>query len=339
MYDALLQEKRFYCCRIAAAALRAKVLASGDQQTLALLDRLTAEKTALAAIVESSQGDPNDRRKRISQLTGETDQLEQKIVQKSAALAESKTMSTATWRDVQKALKPGEAAVEITRFQFHNGKSFTSTFYYVALVVTPESKNPDFIVLGEGQKLESAPMARYRAVVARTRGISTEPEPGDASANAASGSTSAAYEALWKPLEPALGGVKRVYVSPDGALNQIPIGLLADDSGKLLMEKYQLRYVNSTKDLLRPARAAATQTAIPIGNPKFDLTELEERAALAALNGGSQSQAAVVTAAPLATQPIKRGADLSGSALNPLPGTQVEVDSIHKAVEGFGLAG
>ena len=334
MYDALLQEKGFIAD--SAAALRAKVLASGDQQTLALLDRLTAEKTALAAIVESSQGDPNDRRKQISQLTGETDQLEQKIVQKSAALAESKTMSTATWRDVQKALKPGEAAVEITRFQFHNGKSFTSTFYYVALVVTPESKNPDFIVLGEGQKLESAPMARYRAVVARTRGISTEPEPGDASANAASGSTSAAYEALWKPLEPALGGVKRVYVSPDGALNQIPIGLLADDSGKLLMEKYQLRYVNSTKDLLRPARAAATKTAILIGNPKFDLTELEERAALAALNGGSQSQAAVVTAAALATQPIKRGADLSGSALNPLPGTQVEVDSIHKLLKDSG---
>ena len=99
-------------------------------------------------------------------------------MKRSSTLADEKTISAVTWRDVQKALKPGEAAVEMTRFQFHNGKSFTSTVYYIALVVTPTSKNPDLIVLGEAQKLESAPLAGYRAHVGQTRGLTAEVAPG-----------------------------------------------------------------------------------------------------------------------------------------------------------------
>jgi hypothetical protein len=127
-------------------------------------------------------------------------------------------------------------------------------------------------------------MASYRVNVAMTRGVSAEPEPGDAPASSApAGNTGAAYDAFWKPLEPALGNAKRVYVAPDGVLNQVPIGLLADSGGKLLLEKYELRYVNSTKDLLRPKHAAASKTAVLLGNPKFDLTEAEQRAALTKL--------------------------------------------------------
>ena len=163
VYDVLLQEKGFIAA--SAAALRAKILASGDQDAVALLNKLAADKTQLAGLVSSSQGDPADCRKRISQHARATNQLEQEIVKRSSALAEEKTLSVVTWRDVQKTLKPGDAAVEVARFPFHNGKSFTSTVYYIALIVTPESKNPDFIVLGEVQKLESAPTADYRAHV------------------------------------------------------------------------------------------------------------------------------------------------------------------------------
>ena len=329
-YDALLAEKGFIAQ--SAAALRAKILASGDKQTLAMLDKLTAEKTALAGLVESAGGDPADRRKQISQLTGEADQLEQQIVERSARLAESKTLASATWRDVQKALKPGEAAVEMARFQFHNGKSFTSTMYYIALVVTPESKSPEFVVLGEAQKLESAPMASFRSGVGATRGIEVETEPGQANASAAAGDTHAAYGAFWKPLEPALGAVKRVYLSPDGVLNQVPVGLLIDDAGKLVMEKCEVRVVNSTKDLLRPHSAAQARTALLVGNPKFDLSEVEERTALSQVGGGAQAQAVVQSPAGAG----QRGGELAGNALPPLPGTEQEVNAVNALMKSAG---
>jgi CHAT domain-containing protein/Tfp pilus assembly protein PilF len=327
VYDVLLQEKGFIAA--SAAALRAKILASGDQDTLALLNKLSAEKTQLAGLVSSAQGDPDERRKMIFQLEQKTNQLEQEIVKRSSSLAEEKTLSVVTWRDIQKALKPGEAAVEIARFPFSNGKHFTGQVYYIALVVTPESKNPDFIVLGDAQKLEAAPIVAYRAQVAQTRGLSAEPEPG-APATAAAGNTNAAYQAFWKPLEPALGNAKRVYISPDGVLNQIPIGLLADGSGKLLLEKYQLRYVNSTKDLLRPLHTVSSKTAALLGNPKFDLTEAEQRAALAELSGGNQQHTQVAASSVPSVPTGQRAVDLSGGALNPLPGTQAEVSAIEK---------
>ena len=331
-YDVLLQEKGFIAAN--AASLRAKILASGDRESVAMLDKLTAKKTQLASLVATTQGDPADRRKQLAQLTQETNQIEQEMVKRSSVLAEEKTLSAVTWRDVQKVLKPGEAAVELARFQFHNGKSFTNTFYYIALVVTPASKNPEFVVLGEAQKMESAPMAGYRTQIALTRGLSAEPAPGDAPTSApATGGTSAAYDAFWKPLEPALAGVKRVYVSPDGVLNQVPIGLLADSGGKLLLEKYELRYVNSTKDLLRPRHAASSKTAVLLGNPKFDLSEAEQRAALTKLGMGG-AQPVATTATPVALQ--SGSTTGHGSSLNPLPSTQVEVDAINKLLKDAG---
>ena len=83
-------------------------------------------------------------------------------MKRSAALSQQKAQNAATWRDVQKALKPGEAAVEVTRFQYNNGIGLTADMIYVALVVTPECKEPELVVLGDAKELEAAPMLAYR---------------------------------------------------------------------------------------------------------------------------------------------------------------------------------
>jgi hypothetical protein len=31
---------------------------------------------------------------------------------------------------------------------------------------------------------------------------------------------------IWKPLEKALAGKTRIYLSPDGVLNQLPLGII-----------------------------------------------------------------------------------------------------------------
>ena len=335
VYDSLLQEKGFIAA--SAAALRAKILASGDRDAIALLDKLTARKTELAGVVSSSQGDPADRRKVIAQLQQETNQLEQELVKRASAFSDQKTLAEATWHDVQKALKPGEAAVEFARFQFHNGKIFTSTIYYIALVVKPESKSPDFIVLGQAKELEAAPIAGYSAHVGVTRGIAAEPEPPEhAAPRAAAGNTSAAYDAFWKPLEPSLATTRRVFVSPDGVLNQVSMGLLADHSGKLLLEKYQLHFVNSTKDLLRTRRGAASKSAVLVGNPTFNLTEAQQRAAVAQLGLKGQQSPVVSAPSTAAVQSAQRSAGAPGAALNPLPGTQLEVNAVNKLLGASG---
>ena len=274
MFDLVLWEKGIVGTSV--SALRARVAASGDSEAVKLMDDLTAKKSESAQLATSR---PPGWVELQSKLDAEANELEQQLARHVSGVGEQKNLAAATWQEVQKSLKPGDAAVEIVRYQFHDGKNWTNNYRYAALVVTPRASSPSLIVLGDAKKLESTPISNYRTNVALTRGVSAEPAPGEASTpGSGAGDTTAAYDAFWKPLEPALAGVKRVYVSPDGVLNQLPISLFADSSGKMLLEKYELRYVNSTKDLLRPPSASSSKSAVLLGNPKFDLTEPEERA-------------------------------------------------------------
>jgi CHAT domain-containing protein len=337
MYDVILQEKGMIA--ESSAAMRAAVVASGDPQAVQMLDKLASDKAQLAALAESTVGDPANYQKQMNDLAGEANTLEAELSKRSAVLSRQKVQNAATWQDVQKTLKPGEAAVEFVRFQFHTGIEPLANIGYVALVLTPESKQPELVLLGEGKDLEAGPMLAYREDVGQTRGFEEEAAPAAAGQQGTVANTSAAYAGFWKPLEPALGGAKRVYVSPDGVLTTIPIGLMADSDGKLLMEKVQLRIVNSTKDLLLPARLVQSKSALLVGNPKFDLSAAQQKTAIAELRGGAVGagtqqtvQSAQISNAG-AAQTASRGGDLKGGDLNPLPGTQVEVDTVDKLLK------
>jgi CHAT domain-containing protein len=305
-----------------------------------MLDKLTSDKAQVAALAESTVGDPANYQKQMNDLAGEANTLEAELSKRSAVLNRQKSQNAATWQDVQKALKPGEAAVEFVRFQFHTGIEPVANVGYIALVVTPDSKAPELVILGEAKDLEAGPMLAYRDDVGQTRGFEQEAAPAAAGQQGTVANTGAAYAAFWKPLEPALGAAKRVYVSPDGVLTTIPMGLMADSDGRLLMEKIQLRIVNSTKDLLLPARSAQSKNALLVGNPQFDLSATQQKTALAELRGGATgagAQQAATLAVQIsnagAAQTASRGGDLKGGDLDPLPGTQVEVDTVDKLLK------
>jgi len=323
MYDALLYEKGLVATN--AAALRARILDSGDSRAVVLFDQLAAKRTQLAELASAPSGDA-DWRKSMAQLDQEANTIETELVKRSAALADAKALAQFTWHDVQKALKPNEAALEYVRFPVHNGAVWMHADAYAVLLLTSTGA-PRLMLLGNAQKLEGDPVAAYRAEVARTRGVAAAP-----SKVAAGPDSSAAYTAFWKPLEGLLGGVGRVYVAADGILNQVPIGLFSDSSGKLLLEKYDLRVVNSTRDLLRPQHVAGGNTAVMIGNPAFDLTEPAQREALLKLNGG---------AAKPVSPPAEAGPDLGAGVgtegpLPPLPSTQTEVEAVGLSLRNAG---
>ncbi|MFZ1940411.1 MAG: CHAT domain-containing tetratricopeptide repeat protein [Terracidiphilus sp.] len=341
MYDEVLAEKGLIAQ--SATAMRAAVAASGDQQAVAMFDKLASDKEQVAALSNSATGDPANHQQQLNQVAIEASTLEGELLRRSAVLTQLKTQNAATWKDVQKTLKPSETAVEFVRFAYGDGIALTSEMVYVALVVTPDCSEPAFVALGTAKQLETGPMLAYRDGVGQTRGFEAEPAPAAAGQQGSVANTNAAYAAFWKPLEAALEGAKRVYVSPDGVLDTIPMGLMADSDGKLLMEKIQLRIVNSTKDLLLPARGAQTRNALVVGNPKFELTAAQQKTAIAELRGGARGGATQQSAAPAAqvsnagaAQFASRGGDLKGGDLPPLPGTQVEVDTVDKLLKAAG---
>jgi CHAT domain-containing protein/Tfp pilus assembly protein PilF len=332
MYDVILWQKSFIAQ--SAAALRAKIRASGDAESLRVLDELTAKKSELAKLAgappESDAQKQAARQQRIEQLEKEANELEKELVKRSGALSEEKRLARVTWQQVRDALKLDEAAVEIVRFQFHDGKKWTDSNYYVALIVTPQSQQPAFVVLGEQKNLEGAPLDDYDGLVA-------EPNP---NVPQKAGQGRKFYAAFWQPLETALGSAKRVYFSPDGVLSQVSLSVVPRADGKLLMEAYDLRTVTSTKDLLRQPVKPAANAALLVGNPKFDMTEAEQHAAVQA-SPQQGTQVAKATEAPGGDSASTRGAslrsrDLRGGELKPLPGTQQEVQDVSELLRKQG---
>ncbi|MGH9579693.1 MAG: CHAT domain-containing protein, partial [Terriglobales bacterium] len=130
------------------------------------------------------------------------------------------------------------------------------------------------------------------------------------------------YEAFWKPLETALAQTERVYLSPDGVLTQVSLGIVPAGDGKLLMEKYDLRVVSSTRDILRAVPATPTNSAVLIGNPIFSLEEAGQRALARTLQRPGES------APLLAMVGSSLSRDHRGPGLAPLPGTRLELESV-----------
>lgn len=332
MYDLLLWQKGLVSTSV--AAMRAQVAASGDQQALAIFESLTAKKSQSSRLAVTRPPGWQEARMRAD---AEANGLEQQLARRVSSLDEQKSLARTTWQDVQKALKPDDAAVEFARFSFNDGKKSTGKANYIALVVRPQRAQPELIQLGDAQQLEGEFLSAYRAEVG-SRGMSTS-SPG---AQPVAPPWRSLYDAVWKPLESSLREAQRIYVSPDGALNEIPLGVLQAANGGRVMEKYDVRVVSSTRDLLRPIHRATSNTAILMGNPRFLLSDEEQRIAVNRLRGVEKQEPAILLASAVLPSNSASGTNSrdmnergtcnpppsAGGVLCPLPGTATEVQAI-----------
>ena len=338
MYNLLLWQKGMVSASV--ATLRAQVAAGGDKQAIRLFQELTAKKALSSRLVATR---PDGWQEARLHVDTEANELEQQLARHVSTLAEQKTLASATWQEVRKALKPGDAAVEFVRFPYYDGKKQSGKTYYIALVVRPEKNEPELVQLGDAQGIEGAAFSEYRAEVGIRKQIA---------ALAATGSSvspwRSLYDAVWKPLEEPLSGAQRVYVSLDGALNEMPLGVLQAADGRRVMETYDFRVVSSTRDLLRARHHSSGNTAILVGNPRFLLSDAEQLSALNRVRGAEKSEPEVLLASAvlpadsasltnpasgvLSRDAAERGAcdppPPAGGVLCPLPGTATEVRSI-----------
>jgi len=320
MYNLLLWEKGFVAGSV--ANMRRQVEASGDAEALKLLGQLNDKRAQLAALLNSTPGDREQWRKNVEQLETEASDIEKALVARSSAFAEQKQLERATWQQVRDALKPGEAAVEFACIHYRDYHQLHWTFdtYYVALVVTHDAKDhPEYVFLGNEKQMEGEAMLRFKQSV-QTRGLQAEQEANLPGADA--------YALIWKPLEASLAGKIRVYLSPDGVLNQLPLGVIAAPDNKLLMERYDIRLLSSTRDILRSVHPIAAATSLLVGDPVFDLSEQQQRAAMEKL-ALPQSAAHSAVATPARSRLSRdAGSGLGSQVLPRLPGTGAEVAAV-----------
>jgi CHAT domain-containing protein len=115
---------------------------------------------------------------------------------------------------------------------------------------------------------------------------------------------------LMQPLRPHLGDAHQILLSPDGMLNLLPFGVLADEQGRYLAERLPITYLTSGRDLLRTSSTTPSRQApIVIADPDFGL--LDKTAATPASEN-------------------RRSTDRAAGAMkfNPLPGTAAEAQAL-----------
>lgn len=219
----------------------------------------------------------------IALLEREIDNMEKSISHRSSeALYENGlTAKEPNWKSLAQKLQPYEAIVEIIRFRKYDRQKalkkhyfgFTDSVHYAALIITKETKQkPELVLLKEGMNLENRFYNYYKNSIK----FATD--------------DALSYESFWKPIEGALTGKSKIYLSSDGVYHKINVNTLRDPAtGQYLLEKFDI--VN----LLNPIQFLENKTplsrskrnAVLIGDPTFDVKLSSPRDQTVALNNFS----------------------------------------------------
>jgi CHAT domain-containing protein len=157
----------------------------------------------------------------IFKLENQADSLDQLLSRKMSAYTDYKKNFSLTWKDVQANLSSDEAAIEFARY--YDDKD--SAYHYLALIVKQGEKYPSLVKLcSEGELKRFSPEKELNEL----------------------------YSLLWKPISSQFTGIKTIYYTPAGLMNNIPFQALNEDKTEgreYLMDKYSLNQLTSTRYL------------------------------------------------------------------------------------------
>ena len=290
----------------------------------ALLDRLASARSARAAL-QLSEGaaalTPAEREAREAQLSSEVERLESEVSRRSAEFRAAAL--PITYEAVREAIPPGAALVEMFSYRPLDPKKEIGKYgarRYVAYVVRRDSASPLWVELGEAAPIETD--------VVNLREALKDPQRTDVKQLAR-----ALDERVMRPVRKLLGDSRRIFLSPDGALNLVPFAALVDENGKYLVENYSINYLTSGRDLLRLQVRAGVQGGAPvvIANPSFDLAGAKPVAATAK---GAQTANAQVASDTIEGGTGRRSGDLSQAVWPPLKGTADEAAALKATLAG-----
>ncbi|WP_262885359.1 CHAT domain-containing protein [Larkinella terrae] len=299
--------------------LRHRVTASGDTSLLRVFGEWQTQKRALAQLIQNP--DPARLATR-TELTERVEQLEKQLTRQSQSFRLLEEAQQIQWMDVQKRLKPHQAAIEFVRYALYKGLRQTDSVYYVAFVIRPGYLQPKLITLCDAKQLD----AIFRPIGSSRRPV------GQLYASRGSiliGGAKTAYgrrlyQLLWAPLEQHLTGVEEIYYSPDGGLHQLAFAALPLPDGRLLSDKYRLYQRFSTRTLVQEQPGTVPQ---PNWNTVVYGGSIFKADSAAWSMGVHQTTTTIDNRLAINSLPINL---TRSNSLAYLPGTLAEASAIHR---------
>ena len=286
----------------AAQELRNTVYRTNDTALTSVYEQWITTKQQLANIYS---GRIYIGKKEVTSLEERSDFLEKEIT-KRTSLLQKKDLKTNNWRPIQQELKPGEAAIEFVEFTYFNGKKWTDSTFYMALVLKKKTASPVLIKLFEKRQLQAI-LNKYSGKNANdvAKGLYTINSP--------------LYNLVWQPLEKELAGTSKIYFAPSGLLHQLSFSAIPS-AKQLLSDKYHLVQLNTTAAILdeKNKGIASSEKIMLYGGVEYSVDS-------SALVNAVQVHHSNSVASRSLPDDLSRG-----EKWNALPGSKKEIDAIEK---------
>lgn len=269
---------------------------SGDMQLIEKYRLWSNKKKQLAELFNKSKLELQKKNIDIDKIINGANELEKEISVKISEL-DPDSFKAPKWTEIQKKLKPNEAALEIIRFKFF-GRGWADTTFYAALILTSETtQHPEIVIYENGNVLDGTLLRRYKKTVK------------------AKFPDKRSYKYYWEKIDKKLTGKDKIYISADGAYNLINISSIMKPNGKYLLEEKTFIHLNNTKELLDRKQVSSKAEKIYLfGDPKYDLAE------------NIQIKKKAEKADPR-----------NKTIISPLPGTEIEVKKISEIIQNNGI--
>ncbi len=234
MYDNTLATKAILLN--SSIKVRNTILTSGNDSLIANYERWETKKEQLIEELGMSNEQLKEEALDPKKTQKEIENLERALSAQSSLFDASSDEEAITWKNVQSVLKNDEVAVEILRFR-HFTNQFTDSVVYVALVVTPKTSGaPKMLAIPKGNDLEGRFMKYYRTCI--------EYKIED----------KFSYENYWRPIDQFVAEGSKVYLSGEGAYNQINLEAVLNDNGSYVLDNSNIALVSNTKELVKAAQ-------------------------------------------------------------------------------------
>jgi CHAT domain-containing protein/tetratricopeptide (TPR) repeat protein len=229
------------------------ILSSKDAQLIKDYRTWLDQKETLARLYAYSKQELTQQHINLDSLERAANTMERKLSERSADFSSGYSAKKVSTDQIKALLTDTEAVVEIIRVTKYDQK-FENDARYLALILTKTTEVPKLIVLDNGMQLDTRYAKFYRNAVQQH--IADE----------------YSYDQYWARIEPELKGKKLIYISPDGAYNQINLNTLKKPDADYIINRYDLVILGNSKDLI-PLKSKKTKaqkkSATLLGFPDY----------------------------------------------------------------------
>lgn len=229
-------------------SMRVKIQNSKDQRLNDIYEKWVTIKKELAV----NYSRPIDERdKNLPGMEAEANNLEKQLYQMSADFKSSSDNENLNWKKIQENLADNEAFIEFLNFELFE-QYLTGKIIYAALILTKKIKYPEIVYLCKEKDINRIIGTTGKdknqfvnTLYASTRGAGASTQTVKYSSY--KGDSLAKY--LWKPIQPFLQGINKIYIVLSGLLHQISFAALPGEQSKFLCQQYELNVLSNARFL------------------------------------------------------------------------------------------